>query len=122
MAKNWLSVNIGKARVAVTYSGRPGREGRDRYLWRVTLPDGKRHQDDDFQSGCQGGSLREGLESLLGFLSAAGESVGHERRTGRAGENADIFPRPVSEWADQHQDEIDVLLMEMEERAARRRR
>jgi hypothetical protein len=113
-------VQIDNAFISIDYSAREGREGRTRYQFHIDIADdenGQRveHSDDDLQSGCQGGSLREGLESLLSFLSACGESVNHATRTGRAGENADLFPPAIAEWAAQHSDEIAIAALEVEE-------
>jgi hypothetical protein len=101
-------IRIGGAEVCIEYSNRPGRDGRVRYRWQINMPDGTEYSDDDIQSGCQGGSLQEGMESLLSFLGAAAESYPD-------GENADLFPLEVVEWAAQHSDEISMAQLEVEE-------
>jgi hypothetical protein len=108
-------VRVGSTWVAIEYAARNGADGRTRYQWRIDLPDGSEHSGDDHQSGCCGGNLREGLESLLSFLSACGESVNYGTRTGSPGENADLFPPAVAEWAAQNTDELSTLATEVEE-------
>lgn len=114
-------VQIGKAFVAIQYSRRPGREGRTRYQWFIDLPDGREFAGDDLQSGCCGGSLQNGLESLLSFLGAAAESYRYDMRknihdSNRDGDsNSDLFPAPVVEWAYQNSDELSMLQCELEE-------
>lgn len=108
-------VRLGGATISIDYSSRPGSESRTRYQWYVDLEGGLEFSDDDLQSGCQGGSLRDGLEALLGILAACGESYSYGQRTGRPGENADLFPRPIAEWAAQNSDELSLLAFEIEE-------
>ena len=106
------ALEIGGAVIQLEYASRAGRDGRVRYRWTIDLPDGSSHSGDDLQSGCGGGSLQEGFESLLSFLSAAAESW---RYAGSNGENSDLFPRPVVKWAAQNSDEIGMLECEIEE-------
>lgn len=58
---------------------------------------------------------QEMLATLLTFLGAAAESYSYRQRTGRNGENEDLFPAPVVEWAYQNSDELSMLAMELEE-------
>lgn len=112
-------VQIGRAFISITYSKRAGDETRTRYQYYVDLPfergDTVAVACDDLQSGCQGGSLQEGLASLLSFLAACGESVYWSRRNGNAGENSDLFPTEVGEWAASYSDELSMLAIELEE-------
>ena len=56
--------------------------------------------DDNMHSGCRGPMLVSAFENFLGFLEAAIESYDFEiRRPGCKGENTDLFPRHVVEWA-----------------------
>jgi hypothetical protein len=48
-------------------------------------------------------------------LDACGESYGYGLRTGQSGENADLFPEQVAEWAYQNSDELSMLACELEE-------
>ena len=56
--------------------------------------------DDRMQSGCGGASMVEAFENFLDFLEAAVESYRYEQRyLGAKGENTDLFPSYVVEWA-----------------------
>ena len=56
--------------------------------------------DDNLQSGCGGCGLVRAFENFLGFMEAAIESYDYEvRYPGFKGENTDLFPRHVVEWA-----------------------
>lgn len=108
-------VKVGESFVSIEYSDRGGDDGRTRYRYYLDFPDGTSHTDDALQSGCDGGDLQAGLRSLLSFLSAAGESYAYGRRNGCKGENAELFPEHVTEWAYQHGDELSMLSCELEE-------
>ena len=107
-------VRIGNAFVSIEWSKRPGRDGRARYQYHIDAPEWS-HSDDDLQSGCGGGDLMEGMASLLSFLDACAESRRYSRHSGRPGENADLFPENVGEWAEQNADEIAMAKLEIEE-------
>lgn len=114
------ALKIGNATVQLEYSKRPGAGGRTRYQWIIDIQTDTGEQTftgHDLQSGCQGGSLQEGFESLLSFLGAAAESLSYTRRTGRETDNADLFPAAVAAWADQNSDEISLAEMEVRETA-----
>ncbi len=83
-------LQIGNGTISIDYSDRPGDETRTRYLYFIDI-DSHEYDNDDLQSGCQGGTLQEGLESLLAFLIAAGESYDYFIRTGRESDNAGLF-------------------------------
>lgn len=104
-------VQVGGAWVQLEYAGETS-EGRQRYKWTIDLPDGSEFSGSDLKSGCGGGSLQSGFESLLSFLGAAAESW---RYRGAEGENSDLFPQAVVEWAAQNSDEISLLQLEMSE-------
>lgn len=87
-----------------------------RTAYRVTFDiAGKEYTDDTLKSGCQGGTLQQGMASLLSFLGAAAESYAYGLRTGCAGENANLFDASIVEWAHQNSDEISLLAVEIEE-------
>ena len=56
--------------------------------------------DDSMQSGCGGCDMVGAFEGFLGFLEAAVDSYNYEQRyVGAKGENTDLFPSYVVEWA-----------------------
>jgi len=70
----------------------------------------------ELKSGCQGGTEKEGLTSILSFLSAAGEAYAYNlHRTTNKSENSDLFPPFLNEWAYQNSDEITLAQLELEE-------
>ena len=95
-------VRIGNAFVSIEYSPRPGKEGRTRYLYHIDLPGGGSYHGDDLQSGCQGGNLQQGMESLLSFLSAASY-------------DSHLFTASVNEWAKENEEDILDLAHQIEE-------
>lgn len=114
-------IQIGKSFISIEYSTRPGDSHRCRYQYYLDLDqDGKsiEYDADDIQSGCQGGSLADGLSSLLSFMSACGESYRYAVRKGIPlddSENGDLFPPDVAEWCYQNSDELSILACEIEE-------
>ncbi len=109
------AVRIAGATLSLNLSGRQTSDGRDVYVCWIDLPDGSEHEITDLRSGCQGGSVQEGMGALLSFLSAAAESRQYRERTGRKGENEDLFPAPVVDWAADNSDEISLIASEIEE-------
>ena len=105
-------VAINGAFVSIEYARANGH--RQHYRYHIDLADGTEFTGDDLSSGCNH-SLQSGLESLLSFLSACGESINYETRTGRESENGDLFPRNVGEWAARNSDELSMLATELEE-------
>ncbi len=83
-------------------------------VW-IDLPDGSEHHIEDLRSGCQGGSIIEGMSALLSFLGASAESYRYEMSTGRTSDNRDLFDPAIVEWAYQHDDEIGMMQLEIEE-------
>ncbi len=104
-------LQIGKAFISMG-QGERNSEGRTQYGVFIDLPDGSEHEISDLRSGCQGGSLQEGFSSLLSFLGAAAESY---RYSEEQGENSDLFPLPVTQWAADNSDEISMLRLEIDE-------
>lgn len=100
-------IKVNDSSLSIEYNG-VSPEGRDRYLVYLDTPQGE-YEIDDLASGCQGGSLQEGLESCLGFMGACAESLEYEQRTGRKGDNADLFVPEVAQWCIDNKDEIDML-------------
>lgn len=110
------SLRIGGAVISLG-DGPRNREGRTEYGCFIDLPDGSEHEIKSLRSGCQGGSVQQGFASLLSFLSAAAESYAYRLRTGRQGENEDLFEPVIVEWAYQNSDELSMLALEIEETA-----
>lgn len=115
------ALTVGNAVIQLEYSGKPGTDGRTRYNWVIDIKtDGKEESfhGNDLQSGCGGGDLIEGFRSLLSFLSAAGESFAYAERMGKdgmEGENSDLFPKEVAEWAAQNSTELQMACFDLEE-------
>lgn len=109
-------IAIGGGYLTIAYSRRAGSEGRTRYRWEVIFPDNTDVSDDDLQSGCGGGDLTQGFVSLLSFVTAAIESREYRERTGRTGENEDLFPASVLDFLAPFDDELTMIQCEIEER------
>ena len=108
-------VRIGNAEISIEYAHVTS-DGRQAYRWFIDLPNGGREfQSEDLCSGVGGGTLQEGLESLLGFLGAFTEAIAYQERSGQESENADLFPAGLAEWAIENADEISSLEYELEE-------
>lgn len=94
-------------------------EGRTVYRAYIDLPDGTEHEVTDLRSGCGGGGVQEGIESLLSFLGAAAESRRYRDHTGRVDVDSDsnegLFPPAVVDWATDNADDISMLQCELEE-------
>jgi hypothetical protein len=100
------AIRIGDDWISIEFDGES--QGRARYRYHIDF--GKEyHQGNDLKSGVGGGSLQQGMASLLSFLSACAESYNCK------GENYDLFPPHVAEWAYQNSDEISMLQCELEE-------
>jgi len=106
-------LKIGQSFVSIEFSKRPGDGGRARYNWFIDGPDRFEAQGDDLQSGCQGGSLQGGMESLLSFMDAAASAYRHSM-SGRESDNADLFPADVMEWCYQNEMEIQMARCDLE--------
>lgn len=103
-------LKIGDAYVTLKYSNRTHPKGRQRYEWTwMHIPTGAMASGDDLASGCGGGTLIQGFDSLLSFLSAFASATNPED------ENHDLFPQSMREWAEQSDDEIGVLQLELDD-------
>ena len=110
-----MGVQIGTPPAWISIGAGPrNSEGRTVYGVFIDLPDGTGHEVTDLRSGCGGGDDRSGLADLLAFLGAAAESYQYRMRTGRSGENEDLFPPAVVQWAAENADEISLLQMDIE--------
>lgn len=114
---NKITQSINGANISLSSSGRNS-EGRTVYGYEISLESGYKYHSSDLKSGCQGGNLKEGMGSLLSFLSAAGESFNYAERKGldgMEGENSDMFPREITEWASNNCDELTMAGLDLEE-------
>jgi hypothetical protein len=108
---------IGNSFISIGYSKRAGCENRIRYQYYIDVGN-KEYSGDDIQSGNGGGSLQEGLETLLCFLSAAAEAYWYKMSfPSSSPENLENFPSWVNEWAYQNSDELAMLQCEVQETA-----
>lgn len=87
-------------------------EGRQHYGWAIDDANGKHlGAGEDLKSGYGApADYREAMSSLLSFLGAAAESL-------EEGENANLFPRAIVDWARQNNDEIVMMAFDLEESA-----
>lgn len=106
---------VGGATISLEIGPTPTRDGRARYIGWIDLPDGSEHEVTDLASGVGGGTLQRGFASLCCFLSAAAESRMYRERSNRKGENEDLFPPAVVEWACSCSDELSMLECDLEE-------
>ena len=106
-------IEIGGAYLSISYN-RVTSTGRTEYEYFI---DGIETpiSGTDIRSGCCGGSLQDGLASLLSFLSAWVEAIQYEMRSDRTSENSDLFPDSLREWAIGNSDEISMASIELEE-------
>ena len=101
-------LRIGDAWITLSYSNRPHPEGRQRYEW-TWFRGGREESGDDLASGVGGGTLQEGFESMLAFLSAFASATEPDS------ENHNLFPESMSEWAEQNSEEIDMMRLEIDD-------
>lgn len=97
--------------VAVEPTDRADAYGKPFWRWQI-VADGFEETGEDLAGW---GNARRMLFSLLCFLTAAAESYAYRMRTGRAGDNENLFPPHVVAWAYQHDDELSALAYELEE-------
>lgn len=72
---------------------------RAQYTWTVEVG-GRVYTGNDLRMGASDKlNCAKALTSLLGFLSAFAESIEYEHGTGIEGENIDLFPKDLREWA-----------------------
>lgn len=99
-----LSIPVGASTLTITASP-PQSDGRVRYSYSILMRDGQKYENNDLQSGVMGGSVQDGLQSLLSFLGAAAESYEYTMR-GNKSDDADMFPQFVMEWSYLHSEEL----------------
>lgn len=102
-------LEIGGAYITLQYGNRPHPQGRQRYEWTWFMDD-REESGDDLASGVGGGTLQQGFESMLSFLSAFASA------TNPSSENHGLFPQSMREWAEQNSDEIELAWIDLNER------
>ena len=71
--------------------------------------------DTSLRSGVNGFTNTVSIfESMLTFLSAAGEAWNHKERTGHYSDNLELFPAYMCEWAGDNLSAIDLMSIEVE--------
>jgi len=107
-------VKIGDVFISITYDSDEA-DGRTRYRYYID-PLGPEEGLNDLQSGRRGGSLQEGLGSILCFLCDAGDRYGYAIHL--AGDHPDVdddsFTPKIMEWCYENSDEISMLQCEIE--------
>lgn len=89
-------------------------DGRVNYRYWIDSDDGQEFYGEDLSSGIGGGSLQDGLESLLSFMGAAAEAYAYEQR-GRKSDNGELFPAWLMEACYVNSDELQMAQCELEE-------
>lgn len=117
---NKITQTINGASLSLWKSKKKNAERRIIFGYEISLPCGFKYRAYDLKSGAcgVGGTPNEGMGNLLGFLSAAGESFNYAERKGldgMEGENSDLFPREITEWAANNSDELTMVGLDLEE-------
>ena len=103
------AVRIGDAMISIKPEGRTA-DNRLKVRWFIDVG-GKEYSKDDLSSGVGAqwstATARTTMGNLLGFLSAFAEADDGD-------ENADLFPAELREWAQQHEDDITTIRIEIE--------
>ena len=112
------TLRAGNLAITVDYADTRTADGRQSYRWAVTIlgPDGGAWTDTDLNGPACGADPmpREMLGTLLSFLSAALESRSYRERTGRAGENEDLFPADMLDACEIYGGAFDAVRFELE--------
>jgi hypothetical protein len=108
------ALHVGGAWIQIEHLGQDGQ--RPVFRWTIDLPDGSEHSAADLKGPMIGAvRLQDMFETLLAFLGACAESrqvwPGHDE----PGENANLFPDAVGEWAEANSDELAMLQCELQE-------
>lgn len=103
------AIRIGEGAEAVTLSAGPA-------SWFLDGPFGE-HEVTDYRPA-RGADLVSAFEGLLSFMSAAASSFQYAERRGKdgmEGENADLFPREVTEALAQISSELECVQCDLEQ-------
>ena len=106
------AVRIGGDMVVSIEYGERSRDNRAAYIVHFDHCDGRSHTEETLFSGVGGGGLQRGMEAMMSFLGAAAESY---RYAGMEGENSNLFPEWITEWAYLNENEIASLGLELAE-------
>jgi len=112
------AVSVAGATISIEPTRGRGRDGKPEWRWFIDLPDGREFDGAELWGWGDAGAM---LETLLAFLGACGESVNYRDRTGRGGDNAELFPPAVAEWCAANESEISVCAFDCEESNRARR-
>lgn len=110
------ALKVGGAWLSLELDGSQSPDGRDIAGFTLDIPDGTMYVDRELKSGCQGfRSSVEAFESFLGFLSACADSLEYANYSsdGGTGENANLFPSHIGEWALDNKYEIEEIINEL---------
>lgn len=109
------AVCIGNATISIAEHGRSA-DNRPRYRYWIDRPNLPTYESADLSGGVGAPhNVREGMESLISFLGACAESVAYGERSGRPGENADLFPPEIGAWAAEHADDLAMMECDIQE-------
>ena len=105
---------IGNATVTVEHDGRDYHPDDSAYRQRYTYAirtDAWEYVANDIRSGCSADvDVADAARKLFLFLGACAESRQYPN-----GENADLFPEHVGQWAEENSDEISILSIDPNE-------
>lgn len=90
-------------------------DGRVNYRYWIDSDDGQEFYGEDLSSGCQGGTLQDGLESLLSFMVSAAESYAYAMRRDRVEALETSFPTWLAELCYVNSGELQMAACDLEE-------
>ena len=105
---------IGDATVTVEYAGKEFESFREddyrrRYSYSIVTSEW-RYDGNDIHSGVGAAiDVEDAARVLFSFLSACAESRDYRDSNGSGGENAELFPEHVGQWAQDNSDDITML-------------
>lgn len=108
-------VKIGDATISIERGNNTIDITRAYYNYYIDL-NGRSFSSKELQSGVSGGTLQEGLESLIGFLSAFAEAILYRKVIGKMTENINLFPADLADWAVENVDKFVELQCELQEK------
>jgi hypothetical protein len=94
-------IKIGNGTISIDY-GTVTQDRRQSYQWYLDLDNGESYYGDDLASGVGGGTLQEGLASLLAFMYSASEQE-------------ELFEPDVTAWCCDNSDDLSIAAAEVEE-------